>query len=446
MNGRRTRVVIVGAAGRDFHNFNVAYRGDPAFQVVAFTATQIPGIAGRRYPPSLAGTGYPEGIAIVPEAELDALCRQQAIDRVVFSYSDVPHATVMHLAARALAAGADFELLGPRRTMLASRRPVIAVSAVRTGCGKSQVSRHIAGLLRQAGRRAVVVRHPMPYGDLEAQRCQRFATMDDLATARCTNEEREEYEPHIANGTTVFAGVDYADVLAAAEREADIIVWDGGNNDFPFFRPDLHFCVIDALRPDQLDTHHPGETALRMADAVIINKIDAAAQGVADDMAAAVRRLNPGAIALRAASPVRLDEPGRVRGRRVVVVEDGPTITHGGMATGAGFAAARAAGAEPVDVRSVAAPALKPVFEQYPHIGPVLPAIGYDARQLEALAATIDAADAEAVISATPLDLRRLVTVGKPLVRARYDYADAGEPTLAAVLARFLAGRAGTGR
>ncbi|MCK6453040.1 MAG: GTPase [Alphaproteobacteria bacterium] len=438
MSSARRRVVIVGAAGRDFHNFNTVYRDDPAVEVVAFTAAQIPGIAGRRYPAALAGFLYPDGIAIVPEAGLEDLCRRSGVDRVVFSYSDVTHASVMHLAARALAAGTDFELLGPRRTMLASSRPVVAVSAVRTGCGKSQVSRHIAGLIAARGRRVVAVRHPMPYGDLARQRCQRFASAADLERAQCTNEEREEYEPHIAAGHVVFAGVDYAAVLKAAEQEADVVVWDGGNNDFPFFRPDLHLCVVDALRPDQLDTHHPGETALLMADTVIVNKVDAAEPGAVARMEAALRRMKPGASILRAASPVRLDDATRVRGRRVVVVEDGPTITHGGMAHGAGYAAARAAGAEPVDVRMVAAPAIRAAFEQYPHIGPVLPALGYDAAQLRALADTLDAADADIVISATPLDLAALIRIGKPVLRAHYAYADAGAPTLARVIDDFL--------
>jgi predicted GTPase len=437
MTRHRRRIVIVGAAGRDFHNFNTVYRDDPNVEVVAFTAAQIPGIAGRRYPPELAGPLYPDGIAILPEQELDALCRDARVERVVFSYSDVAHAEVMHVASRALAAGADFELLGPGRTMLACARPVIAVSAVRTGCGKSQVSRRIAAHLVARGWRVAVVRHPMPYGDLRRQRCQRFASMADLARERCTNEEREEYEPHIAAGHVVYAGVDYRDVLQAAEREADAIVWDGGNNDFPFFRPDLHVCVVDALRPDQLDTHHPGEAALRMADVVIVNKVDAAPAAAAG-IEAAVRHIRPEASILRAASPVRLDLPADLRGRRAVVVEDGPTITHGGMAHGAGYAAARAHGIEPVDVRGVAAPAIRAVLAQYPHIGPVLPALGYDGPQLLALRDTINAAPADFVIAATPLNLAALLACDKPIVRAYYGYADAGTPTLTEVLDRFL--------
>ena len=434
----RRRVVIAGAAGRDFHNFNVALRDDPSVEVVAFTAAQIPGIAGRRYPATLAGPRYPDGIPIVPEDELDALCRRGSVDQVVFSYSDVSHAAVMHVASRALAAGADFALFGPRRTMLRSRRPVIAVSAVRTGCGKSQVSRRIAAILRGRGRRVAVVRHPMPYGDLLRQRCQRFASLADLAAAGCTNEEREEYEPHLAAGQAVFAGVDYAEVLEAAELESDIIVWDGGNNDFPFFAPDLHLCLVDTLRPDQLDTHHPGETALRLAHIVVVNKVNAVPSETVACVESAVRRLNPAATVMRAASLVSLDRAESVQGRRVVVVEDGPTITHGGMPHGAGYAAAVAAGAVVVDPRRVAAPAIARIFEQFPQIGPVLPAAGYDAAQLAALAETIDAADAEAVLSATPLDLAGLVRVNKPILRVRYEHADAGEPTLDRVVGEFL--------
>lgn len=432
------RAIVLGAAGRDFHNFNVVLRDDPSVEVVAFTATQIPGIAGRRYPPSLAGPRYPRGIAIVAEEEFDVLCRREGVDLVVFSYSDVPHAAVMHLASRALAAGADFALFGPRRTMLRSNRPVIAISAVRTGCGKSQIARKVAALLRERGRRVAVVRHPMPYGDLERQRCQRFANMTDLAAANCTNEEREEYEPHLAAGQVVFAGVDYAAVLAAAERDADIIVWDGGNNDFPFFRPDLHICLVDALRPDQIDTHHPGEAALRMAQAAIVNKVNAATAEAVERAVTAVRRVNPDAAILRAASLVTVDDQSAIRGRRVVVVEDGPTITHGGAPHGAGFAAARAAGAVVVDPRAAAVPAIQRIYHQYPHIGPVLPAVGYDTAQLRALADTLNAAEADAVLSATPLDLAAMVRLNKPILRVRYDYADAGEPTLGRLIGEFM--------
>ena len=328
----RRRVLIVGAAGRDFHNFNVVYRNDPSVEVVAFTAAQIPGIVGRRYPPALAGPLYPGGIAIVAEAELDKLCRDGAVDEVVFAYSDVSHEHVMHLASRALAAGADFTLLGPKHTASLSRLPVIAITAVRAGCGKSAIARWLSHRLRQKGLRVVVLRHPMPYGDLAAARVQRFAAAADLDAARCTAEEREEYEPHIAAGNVVFAGVDYAEILRLAEDEADVIVWDGGNNDFPFVQPDLHITVADALRPRQVATHHPGEAVARMADVLVINKVDAAAPADVEVVEQELRAVNARAVIVRAASPIRLEDATAVRGRRALVIEDGPTITHGGMA------------------------------------------------------------------------------------------------------------------
>lgn len=433
------RVLILGAAGRDFHDFNVVYRDDPATRVVAFTAAQIPGIGGRRYPAALAGPRYPDGIPIAEESELESLCRAHQVDEVVFAYSDVPHEHVMHLASRALAAGADFALLGPESTMLRAARPVIAVTAVRTGCGKSQIARFLSQRLRANGRRAAVLRHPMPYGDLVRERVQRFATMADLDTAHCTAEEREEYEPHIAAGNLVYAGVDYAAILAAAEAEADIIIWDGGNNDFPFVRPDLHIVVIDALRPDQIATHHPGETVARMADIAVINKVDAASSADVQRAIDHFREVNPRAGILRAASPVKLDDPSAVAGKRVLVVEDGPTITHGGMSYGAGYVAAVAAGAaEIVDPRAAAAPMIADVYRRYPHIGRVLPAVGYSAAEIEALAATIDAAAADIVVAATPIDLAHLVHVAKKIVRARYEFAEAGEPTLGAAIDAFL--------
>ena len=442
------RVLILGAAGRDFHDFNVVFRDDPASAVVAFTAAQIPGIAGRRYPAVLAGPRYPRGIPIEGEERLEELCREHVVDEVVFAYSDVPHAHVMHLASRALACGADFSLLGPDRTMLRALRPVIAVTAVRTGCGKSQIARWLSRHLRERGIRTAVLRHPMPYGDLAQERVQRFATLADLDAGRCTAEEREEYEPHIAAGNLVFAGVDYAAILDAAEREAEAIVWDGGNNDFPLIRPDLHIVVADALRPDQIATHHPGETVARMADVAVVNKVDAAPEADVLRAIEGLRAINPRATVLRAASPVRLDDPAAVRGKRVLVVEDGPTITHGGMAHGAGYVAATAAGvAEIVDPRAAAPPTIREVFRRYPHIGPVLPAVGYDDAQLAALAATIEASAAEVIVVATPFDLARLVRVTKPMVRARYEFAEAGEPTLGAVVDEFLArARLGAGR
>jgi predicted GTPase len=436
------RVVILGAAGRDFHNFNVVYRDDPGVTVVAFTATQIPGIAGRRYPPSLAGPRYPEGLPIEDEAQLEALCRRERVTQVVFAYSDVSHTTVMHLASRTLAAGADFMLLGPERTMLDARLPVLAISAIRTGCGKSQTARWLGRRLRERGYRVAVLRHPMPYGDLERQRVQRFASRADLDAARCTAEEREEYEPHLAAGNVVFAGVDYRAIVALAEREADVIVWDGGNNDFPFLRPSLHIVMVDALRPGQTTGYHPGEAVLRMADVVVLNKVNAAAASDVQAVVDEIQAVNPRAPVVRAASPVRLDDPAAVRGRRVLVVEDGPTITHGGMSYGAGYVAAIAAGAaEIVDPRPGAHPTLRAVFARHPHIGRVLPAVGYDAAQLAALGETINRAEADVVVAATPIDLASLIRLDKPVVRARYEFADAGEPTLGDIVDRFLGDR-----
>jgi len=430
-------LLILGAAGRDFHVFNVVYRDAPRFELVAFTATQIPGIARRRYPPSLAGPLYPRGIPIEDETELEALCRRHGVRRVVFAYSDVAHAQVMHLASRALACGADFVLHGPTATMLSSRRPVIAVSAVRTGCGKSQTARWIVRRLARAGVRVAALRHPMPYGDLEQQRVQRFASRGDLDAARCTLEEREEYEPYIAAGATVFAGVDYAAILARAEAEAELLVWDGGNNDFPFLRPDLHLALVDALRPEQAATHHPGETVLRMADVVIVNKVDAAASVDVQQLSDAVRELNPRARVLRTGSPPRLEEAALLRGRRALVVEDGPTITHGGMSYGAGFVAAVQAGAEIVDPRASASPGIAEVFAAFPHIGRVLPAMGYGEAQCAELRATIEASAAELVVSGTPVDLAAALRLAKPVLRVRYELADLEEPGLGALVDAF---------
>ena len=434
----RRRIVLLGAAGRDFHNFNVVYRDDPSVQVVAFTAAQISGIAGRSYPPELAGPFHPEGIPIVDEAELEGLVRGLAVDQVVFAYSDVSHEHVMHLASRALAAGADFALLGPQATQLRARLPVIAVTAVRTGCGKSQTSRYLARLLRQRGLRAGLVRHPMPYGKLAEQAVQRFTRAEDLAAARCTLEEREEYEPHLAIGHTVYAGVDYARILELAEAENDLILWDGGNNDFPFYRPDWHICLADPLRPGHEAAYHPGEATLRMADTVVIVKTDSAPAAGVDQVIASVRRLNPAAEILRAASPARLDDPGLAAGKRVVVVEDGPTVTHGGMPFGAGWLAAKAAGAEIVAPRPWAAGEIAAAYARYPHLADVLPALGYSPAQLEDLRATLDAVPADLVISASPIDLGRLVAPGKPVARVRYEYAEAESPGLAGRLDAFV--------
>ncbi len=434
-------MLILGAAGRDFHNFNTVYRDDPAVRVIAFTATQIPGIADRRYPAELAGALYPAGIPIRAESELERLCADEAVDEVVFAYSDVPHEEVMHIASRALAAGADFTLLGPDSTMLKSKRPVIAITALRTGCGKSQIARWLSRRLRDRGKRVAVLRHPMPYGDLLAERVQRFAALGDLDRAGVTAEEREEYEPHIAAGNIVFAGVDYAAILAAAESEADIVVWDGGNNDFSFIRPDLSIAVADALRPAQVATHHPGETVARMADILVVNKVDAADTADVEALIGRLRAVNAGAPIVRAASPVKLDDPDAVRGRRVLVVEDGPTITHGGMPYGAGFVAARQAGAAAiVDPRVAATPEIRGVYDKYPHIGLVLPAVGYSPEQLAELGTTINRAAADVIVAATPIDLKHLLRIKIPVIRARYEFAEAGQPTLGSLVDAFLAG------
>ncbi|MGQ9685150.1 MAG: cyclic 2,3-diphosphoglycerate synthase [Thiobacillaceae bacterium] len=438
---KRKRIVILGAAGRDFHNFNVVYRDDPATEVVAFTAAQISGIADRRYPPTLAGPLYPQGIPILQEDTLDSLLGRERIDQVVFAYSDVSHAHVMHLGSRALASGADFVLLGPQRTMIPAAVPVIAISAVRTGCGKSQTSRYLSGRIRAWGLKVAVLRHPMPYGDLERQAVQRFASRADMDDAGCTVEEREEYEPHLAVGNTVWAGVDYGRIAAQAACEADLILWEGGNNDFPFLRPDLHIVLVDPLRPGHEVSHHPGETVLRMADVVVVAKCDVAATAAIQQVLDNVRRVNPGVSILRAASPITLQEAVDLRGMRVVVVEDGPSLTHGGMAYGAGYVAASRAGAQIVDPRPYAAPAMAAVYGHYPHIGPVLPAMGYSEDQLADLAATLDAVPADLVLVATPADLAALIPLHKPVVRARYEYAELDAPGLADRVRDFLVAR-----
>jgi predicted GTPase len=431
-------LVICGAGGRDFHEFNVRYRDDPSVRVAAFTAAQIPDIDDRRYPPVLAGPHHPDGIPIVPEGELEALCAREGVDEVVFAYSDVPHEHVMHLASRALGTGADFSAPGPARSQLRAARPVVAVTAVRTGCGKSQLARHLSRGLGEDGLRVVALRHPMPYGDLARQRVQRFASPEDIDRADCTLEEREEYEPHVAAGNVVYAGVDYGAILARAEAEADLFLWDGGNNDFSFLAPDLHLVVVDALRPEHVRGWHPGEAVLRRADLVVVNKVDAARP----EAVAALRRdlagLVPGVPVHLAASPVVLDDPDAVRGRRVLVVDDGPTLTHGGMPWGAGYVAVRALGdATFVDPRASAVPLVRDVYARFPHLGQVLPAFGYGAAQRDALAATIDGSDAEVVVAGTPIDFARAVPVRKPVVRARYAYRSVdGEDLLDVVRAR----------
>ncbi len=438
-NQKATRIIIMGAAGRDFHNFNMVYRNDPDSEVIAFTAAQIPDIAGRRYPASLAGPYYPDGIPIHDESELDALCREENIDQVVFAYSDVSHALVMHKASVVLAAGSDFVMLGPERTMLKAKVPVISVCAVRTGCGKSQTTRWLSKLLKQHGIKVAVIRHPMPYGDLERQAVQRFSSRADLDTAECTVEEREEYEPHLLLGNVVYAGVDYAKIVARAESEVDVILWDGGNNDFSFIRPDLHIVMVDPLRPGHETTHHPGEAVLRTADIILISKVNSASDADIQQVTDNARQINPTATIVRGASPVQLDDPEAVRGKRVLVVEDGPTITHGGMPYGAGYVAAtEAQAAEIIDPRSYAVGEIADVYANYPHIGAVLPAVGYHPSQLQALRETINATDVDVVVTATPCDIGALIEIDKPVIRARYEFAEVGEPGLASLVEEFL--------
>ena len=434
------KVVIMGAGGRDFHNFNTVFRDDPDTQVVAFTAAQIPGIAGRTYPPSLAGPRYPRGIPIRPEEELPDLVAAAGVDEVIFAYSDVSHLAVMHKASIALAAGADYRLLGPRSTMLASTRPVVAVCAVRTGSGKSQTSRLVGTILRDAGLKVALVRHPMPYGDLERMRVQRFQTLADIDAYEPTIEEREEYERPVELGMVMYAGVDYRDILDRAQAEADVVVWDGGNNDLPFFKPDLHIVVVDPLRAGDELAYHPGEANLRMAQVVVINKIDSAGLEATQRVLEDVLSVNPGAAIVRAASPVQLQAGPALRGRRVLVIEDGPTLTHGGMSFGAGTVAAREAGAaELVDPRPYAVGSIGETFERFPQIGPLLPAMGYSESQLRELEATINATPCDVVVSGTPFDLGRVINARHPLRHASYDLQEIGEPTLAQLLQPLIA-------
>jgi len=429
------RVLILGAGGRDFHNFNVFYRPRPEYEVVGFTATQIPDIEGRTYPSALAGARYPRGIPIYPEEDLERLVRAHAVQEVVFAYSDVSHEHVMHLASRALAAGASVVLLGPADTVLTSRLPVVSIGAARTGAGKSQTTRRVARILRGLGARPAVIRHPMAYGDFLRQRAQRFATVEDLDRAAVTIEEREEYEPHLQQGTPVYAGVDYADVVRMAEQEADVIVWDGGNNDFPFLRSDLHIVVLDPHRAGHELRYHPGEANLRMAHVIVINKVDTATPDDVLAVRANALRANPAATIVEAASPVTVDDPAAIRGRRALVVEDGPTLTHGGMAFGAATLAARNHGArELVDPRPHAVGSIREVYRQYPHLGPVLPAMGYGAEQTRELQETIERAGAEVVVIGTPVDLRRIMALRTPAVRVRYELEERTRPDLEDIL------------
>lgn len=436
---QRIRTIIMGAAGRDFHNFNVVYRADPRYDVIAFTATQIPNIDDRRYPASLAGPLYPQGIPILPEADLAAVIATERIDEVVFSYSDVPYAHVMERGSLVNTAGASFKLLGATPTMLKSTKPVISVCAVRTGAGKSQTTRRIASLLRDAGLKVAAIRHPMPYGDLERQRVQRFAAIEDLRKHECTIEEIEEYEPHIVNGTVIYAGVDFGDILAQAQEEADVILWDGGNNDTPFYKPDLHIVVADPLRVGHELSYHPSETNLRLADVVIINKVDAAEAGAIATLRQNIRRRNARATIIEAASPISVDHADRIAGKRVLVVEDGPTLTHGEMRFGAGVLAAdRFGAAEVIDPRPWIVGTIAETFAKYPKIGALLPAMGYGEQQVRDLEATIAAVPCDAVIIGTPIDLTRLVTIKQPTVRVRYELQEVGKPDLSEALKPFL--------
>ena len=431
----QTRVLIMGAAGRDFHNFNMFFRDNDAYNVVAFTATQIPDIEGRTYPAELAGKLYPNGIPIYDESELENLIREHAIDEVVFAYSDVSHNYVMHKASQVLAAGADYRIIGLNRSMLKSEKPVVGIGAVRTGCGKSQTTRAVSDALHELGYTVAVVRHPMPYGDLAAQAVQRFGSYEDLDKHDVTIEEREEYEPHIDRGVVVFAGVDYERILRAAEAEADIVLWDGGNNDLPFFAPDLYFVIVDPLRPGHEVTYHPGEANLRCADVVVINKIDSAAPDGLQTVRAHVAAFNPTARVIEAASPIFVDGGDDLRGKKVLVVEDGPTLTHGEMTFGAGVVAAQRFGAaELIDPRPYAVGSIAATFEKYPKTGTLLPAMGYGDQQRADLEATIRATPCDMVVVATPIDLTRIIKIDKPWRRVRYELQELGNPTVLDVL------------
>jgi predicted GTPase len=429
------RTLIMGAAGRDFHNFNVFFRDNPDYEVVAFTATQIPNIAGRKYPPELAGSLYPQGIPIFPESDLVQLIHDKQVDQVVFAYSDVPHEYVMHKGSAVLAAGADFALLGMRHTQIPSNKPVVSVGAVRTGAGKSQTTRRVSLILRSMGYSVAAIRHPMPYGDLVKQAVQRYASYEDLDRYECTIEEREEYEPHLDNGVIVYAGVDYERILRQAEQEVDIILWDGGNNDFPFYVSDLHIVVADPHRPGHEMTYHPGEANARAADVFVINKVDTASAENVVRVRDHLDQLNPTAVIIEAASPLFVDDPAAIRGKRVLVIEDGPTLTHGEMAYGAGWVAARRFGAaEIIDPRPYAVGTIKDTYTKYPTTGNVLPAMGYGDQQTRELEETIRQADADLVLIGTPIDLSRIVKIDKPAQRVRYELQEIGQPTLEDVL------------
>jgi len=435
-------VIIIGAAGRDFHNFNTYYRGNKDYKVVAFTAAQIPDIDGRKYPAELAGDLYPDGIPIYAEEDLPKLIKELNVDDCVFSYSDVPYARVMGVSAIVNAAGANFILLGPHDTMVKSTKPVIAVGAVRTGCGKSQTSRKVIEYLMEKGLKVVAIRHPMPYGDLVEQKVQRFATVEDLAKHKCTIEEMEEYEPHVVRGNVIYAGVDYEAILRAAENDpdgCDVVLWDGGNNDFPFYKPDLNITVVDPHRPGNELTYYPGEVTLRLADVAVINKIDTASPEGIQTVRESIAKVAPQAIVVDAASPIKVDDPSVIRGKKVLVVEDGPTLTHGEMKIGAGTVAAMKYGAaELVDPRPFTVGKLSETFEIYPNIGTLLPAMGYSEQQLKDLEKTIEKTDCEAVVIGTPIDLNRIIKINKPNTRVYYDLQEIGDPDLSGIIDDFV--------
>ncbi len=436
---KRKNILIMGAAGRDFHNFNLCFRDNPSCRVRAFTAAQIPYITNRRYPPLLAGRLYPHGIPIFDESEMPELIRKLRIDEVIFAYSDISHSELMHKASLALSLGADFSLKGPDATMLKSRKPVISVSAVRTGAGKSQVTRYICGLIMGMRMKPVVIRHPMPYGNLLEQRVERFTNLDDLALHRCSIEEREEFEPLISAGVTVFAGVDYQQILIAAEGEGDILIWDGGNNDFPFLRPDLEITLVDPLRAGDETSYFPGEVNLRRAEVIIINKANTVNDDLLHRLQETLAAINPRAAILRTSSEIRVVNPSVIQGKKVLVVEDGPTLTHGGMPSGAGFAAAvKFSAAEIVDPRPYASNSIRDLYQKYPHIGPVLPAMGYNRSQIEDLRETVERSRSDLVLSATPIDLLRIMKLSKPVVRVFYDLTESPYEPLKAIIFEFV--------
>lgn len=435
----KIKVIIVGAAGRDFHNFNTVYRNNDQYEVVAFTAAQIPDIDGRKYPASLAGELYPEGIPIHDESELEDLIKKFEVDECVLSYSDLPYDTVMHIGSRIMAAGCKFSMMGTCPTMVKSTKPVVAITAVRTGCGKSQTTRAVVRALMEEGKKVVSVRHPMPYGDLEKQKVQRFAEIADLTKHECTIEEMEEYEPHIAMGSVIYSGVDYEAILREAEKEADVILWDGGNNDMSFYKPDLHICVVDPLRPGHEIAYYPGEVNLRTADVVVVNKIDSAYPEDVEEVLDNIRTYNPTAKIVMAASSIMVDKPEEILGKKVLVVEDGPTLTHGEMQTGAGTVAALRFGAEElIDPRPYTVGKLSETFEIYPEIGILLPAMGYGDQQMKDLEATINAVECDSVVIGTPIDLGRFINIEKPNTRVYYELSEIGAPTIKSEIAEFL--------